>query len=110
MADSYSHEKCGQDAHVRRHCLPAAPGCTTSCTTQFWHGQAEYGSGGAGVPFTEEAGRAVWQELKRYRQLHALPGGPLWDDATAGAFVDSWAETAPAPPLAAKLPATPSTP
>jgi hypothetical protein len=94
LADSYSHEKCGQDAHTRRHCLPAKPDCPASCTTEFWHGQAEYGAGGAGVPFTGEAGRAVWQELKRYRQLHALPGGPLWDDATAEAFIDEWTATA----------------
>ncbi len=93
LADSYSHEKCGQDAQARRHCLPATSGCTTSCMTQYWHGQAEYGSGGAGVPFTKEAGRAVWQELKRYRQVRGLPGGPLWEDATAEAFIDSWAET-----------------
>ena len=95
LADSYSHEKCGEDAHTRRHCLPAKPDCPVSCTTEFWHGQSEYGASGSGVSFTKEAGRAVWQELRRYRSVRELAGAPLWDDVTAEAFVDAWAGQGP---------------
>ena len=92
LADSYSHEKCGEDAHARRHCLPSKSDCPVACTTEIWHGQSEYGEGGAGVSLTKEAGRATWQELNRFRVLRAVAGAPLWDDATATAFIDSWAE------------------
>ena len=92
LADSYSHEKCGEDAHARRHCLPTKPDCPVACTTEVWHGQSEYGESGAGVSLTKEAGRATWQELNRFRVLRGFAGAPLWDDAAATAFIDSWAD------------------
>jgi hypothetical protein len=86
LADSYSHEKCMADSHTRKHALSPP-----SCTTEFWHGQAEYGSSGGGVSYTREAARAVFHELTVFASGHGAT--PVWSEEQAAAFIDAWAGT-----------------
>lgn len=85
LADSYSHEKCGEVSHTRKHALSPP-----ACTTEAWHKTMEYGAQAEGVSYTREAGYAMWQELKHFRAANALGGAPAWDDVQAHAFIDGW--------------------
>lgn len=91
LADSYSHEKCGEVAHARTHIVGgnAPPSCTVD-----WHDVSEYGAGAAGLAYTREAGEAVWLALNDYREANGIGGVPAWSAATAISFVAGWAEGA----------------
>ncbi|MFO0982733.1 MAG: hypothetical protein U1E76_13540 [Planctomycetota bacterium] len=90
VADSYSHEQCMATAQLRTHVpVPSA------CEAVYWHEQAEYGPDAAqdvGVPYTKEAGRAVWIALSWYGEHVAHLPASRWSDATALAFITTWAE------------------
>lgn len=81
IGDSYSHEKCMIDKHIRAH-VPQPYECKST-----WHVTSEFGDyqgpdvavKGAGVPFTLTAAKAVWQEILKYRAANAS-GPTLWDE------------------------------
>lgn len=81
IGDSYSHEKCMMNKHIRAH-VPQPYECKG-----IWHVTSEFGdyqgldvaTKGAGVPFTLTAAKALWQEILKYRA--ANKSGPTrWDE------------------------------
>lgn len=88
LADSYSHEKCMEVAQVRMH-FPDPK----ECTAVFWHEEAEFGAHGdiSGVPYTQDAGRAVWTAIRWFRQQAGLPDAILMDQEEVELFIDQWA-------------------
>jgi len=87
LADSYSHQECMRLVQKRDHTVTPPQACQLS-----WH-DLEYGPNppNVGYPYTQFAARAVFQGLLYYRVHNGLAGSPPWDEATAFAFVDSWA-------------------
>lgn len=81
LADSYSHEKCMMNRHIRLH-VPQPYECKG-----VWHVTSEFGDyqglgetvKGAGVPFTLTAAKALWQEILNYRAANGL-GPANWDE------------------------------
>jgi hypothetical protein len=81
LADSYSHEKCMMNRHIRLH-VPQPYECKG-----VWHVTSEFGDyqgldetiKGAGVPFTLTAAKALWQEILNYRAANGL-GPAMWDE------------------------------
>ncbi|MCK6555465.1 hypothetical protein L6Q96_12935 [Candidatus Binatia bacterium] len=94
LADSYSHEKCMEVAQVRMH-FPDPK----ECTGVFWHEEAEFGVHGdtSGVPYTKDAGRAVWTAIRWFRKQAGLPDAILMNEEEVELFVDRWAEFDAAP-------------
>lgn len=81
VGDSYSHEKCMMNRHLRAH-VPRPFECKG-----IWHVTSEFGdyhgpqedAKGAGVPYTLTAAKAIWQEILKYRVANGL-GAPSWDE------------------------------
>lgn len=92
LADSYSHQDCMQADKVRTH----DSAVSAACQALDWHLSQEYGSatdGAADLGFhsTLEGAQAVWDALKRYRALNALPEQPEWAEEEALDFMNAWA-------------------
>ena len=87
IGDSYSHEKCMMNKHIRAH-VPQPYECKG-----VWHVTSEFGeyqgldatTKGAGVPFTLTAAKALWQEIIKYRAANK-PGPTKWDEKKYMAF------------------------
>jgi hypothetical protein len=81
VGDSYSHEKCMMNRHIRAH-VPRPYECKG-----IWHVTSEFGdyqgpqeeARGAGVPYTLTAAKAIWQEILKYRVANGL-GASKWDE------------------------------
>ena len=94
VSDSYSHEKCMMNRHLRAH-VPQPYECKG-----VWHVTSEFGdyqgpqedAKGAGVPYTLTAARAIWQEILKYRVANGL-GGPKWDEQRYMEFAKAFIAT-----------------
>lgn len=86
LADSYSHEAC-MATGVRTH---QDSGVANVCSSIDWHIIQEYGASGQGVDYTKAGATAIWEALKRYRMAQGYAAPPLWSDAQAQAFINTW--------------------